>query len=684
MLMCSCNGSKPQEATPLITLFDENSKLYITKIDNKDTTSSLRTYHHKDYDDVPYVDFNEYHYGIKPYIERSRKFSQGEKDNIYVYSRIEDTGKMVFDTEENKITINNATAFYYDAIGTNNGIDGDITNNNIKLYTSSDKTKVLKEGKDIVIDLDDYHMDIVSQDKHLYVPINFINTLLLAPLNAGICYNGLDFFTDSAMRNRYSSTFARSGNYNSSWMLAPTEAPSPFKKVANQLNDEVYRFEGIFSNSPKDNPEALTFSLFNDHKGTMNGSVKTGIHYAFEWSEDEKVINLKGAQTFMESRDLEDATGEIFTTSINKRPSNYGLGRRSQAVAKMNFDELRLSFDYMYGLKEKLDVNKLIDENQELKEGLLSEDIMVYEDAFDKLINFYIDDIHSSVNGGESVYSSSPIPSYISEKNGLYQGKRNKEYYDEVKRLGDMKSETSFNSAYDIYGDTAYLKFHLFIHTVSSSFPFEPYNSDVYKTESFEKAQQKVLSALNDSPYYAFCVAFNDILKHDNIKNIVIDVTGNLGGEVRCIPYLAAFMTIDPSIVYRNTFDGSLIDFHYKVDLNGDGVFGGSGDTFADKYNFYILNGANFSAGNEFATLAKNTGCAKIIGEKSAGGSCAIANRVDSSGLTYRLSSSLNLQLKQGDEYITNDNGVDVDYQLPFENWYRLDQLDAYFKTLSN
>ena len=247
-----------------------------------------------------------------------------------------------------------------------------------------------------------------------------------------------------------------------------------------------------------------------------------------------------------------------------------------------------------------------------------------------------------------------------------------------------MKSETLFNSAYDIYGDTAYLKFHLFIHTVSASFPFEPYNSEVYKTESFEKAQQKVLSALNDSPYYAFCVAFNDILKHDNIKNIVIDVSGNLGGEIRCIPYLAAFMTIDPSIVYRNTFDGSLIDLHYKVDLNGDGVFGGSGDTFADKYNFYILKGANFSAGNEFATIAKNTGCAKIIGEKSAGGSCAIANRVDSSGLTYRLSSSFNLQLKQGDEYITNDNGVDVDYQLPFENWYRLDQLDAYFKTLSN
>ena len=684
LLVCSCSELFPQEPELLISLYDDTSKLYVTKIEAKDAISSLRTYHHEDYDDVPFVDFNEYHYAVRPYIERNRKFYQGVEDNIFVYSRIEDTGKIVFDTNENTITIHNAAAIYYDAIGTNNGIDGDITNNNIKLYTSSEKTKFLKQGKDVVIDLDDYNMDIVSQDNHLYVPINVINTLFLAPVNAGICYNGADYFTDYAMRNRYTSIFARSGNYGSSWMLAPTEAPTAFKKVENKLSDEVYRFEGVFSNSSKDNPDIITFSLFNDHKGTMNGNIKNGIHYAFEWSEDESVIDLTGAQTFMESRDLEDATGPTFKTKINKKATNYGLGTRSEAVAKMNYDELRLSFDYMYGLKEKLDVTKLISENEEIKEGLLSQDIMVYEDAFDKLINHYIDDIHSSVNGGESIYSSSPTPSYISEKNGLYQGERNKAYYDEVKRLGEMKNNSSFTSMYDISGNTAYIKFHLFIHTESASYPLEAYTNKAYQTESFEQAQQKVLMALNDSPYYAFCVAFNDILKHDNIKNIVIDITGNLGGEVRCIPYLAAFMTRDPSMVYRNTFDDSLVDFHYKVDLDGDGVFGGEGDSFEGKYNFYILNGGNFSCGNEFAAIAKNAGYAKIIGEKSAGGSCAIANRVDSSGLTYKLSSTFNLQLKQGDEYITNDGGVDVDYQLPFENWYQLDQLDAFLKTLSN
>ena len=39
-----------------------------------------------------------------------------------------------------------------------------------------------------------------------------------------------------------------------------------------------------------------------------------------------------------------------------------------------------------------------------------------------------------------------------------------------------------------------------------------------------------------------------------------------LCGEIRYIPYIAAFMTIDPNITYCNTLDGSLIDFHYKAD----------------------------------------------------------------------------------------------------------------------
>lgn len=217
LLTTSCG--KEEGPVKKISLFDETSKFYVRNLQDAATIASLRTYHHIDYDDVPFVDFNEYHYAIRPYLEKSRKFYQGQSENIFIYSRVEDTGKMIFDTIENTVSIINSTAFYMDAIGTNNGIDGDMTNNNNKLYKGSDKTRVLEQGNDVTINLNDYNMDIVSQSNHLYVPINLVNTLLLAPITAGICYNGADYFTDAAMRNKYTSTFARSGNYNSSWML---------------------------------------------------------------------------------------------------------------------------------------------------------------------------------------------------------------------------------------------------------------------------------------------------------------------------------------------------------------------------------------------------------------------------------------------------------------------------------
>lgn len=89
LLISSCAGVKQKDETPLISLYDENSKLYLGSVENIDSIYSLRTYHHKDYDDVPFVDFNECHYGIKSYLERNRKFYQGNNEHTFIYSRVE-------------------------------------------------------------------------------------------------------------------------------------------------------------------------------------------------------------------------------------------------------------------------------------------------------------------------------------------------------------------------------------------------------------------------------------------------------------------------------------------------------------------------------------------------------------------------------------------------------------------
>ena len=671
----SVSESESSEPAPerLISLYNKDSKFYINSL-TASNISSLKTYRHKDFDDVPFVDFEEFHYAIRPYIERGRSFSQIDNDN-YVYSTTNDKGKMYFDTKNDVIKYVNFNGFL-DALGVNNGICGDVTQNSIKLYKESEKTKYIIEGQDVTINLKDYGFDLVSENNRLYVSIGVLNSTVFPSFVSGLSYNGKDFFVDSFLRRLDLSVYARSGNYNFSWPLASSENPSAFKKVENKLDNEEYRFEAIFAD--RDNRDDLvTMSLFKDGSGTVNGSGGAIIHRAIKWRLEDNVLKLVTAQTPYESSDLEDATSDLSDIWINTKETNYGKKIRSEKMTQENYHELCLSFDLSYGLKKEKNIQSFDKyfQDKNLKDRLLSNDILVYEDAFAELICKHIDDIHSSINGGESVYSASETKSYLRDKAISYQGERYKAYYDEVRELGQLRETTD---SYVVEGNTAILRFQMFAHNELLTHPI---NHQDYKTESHEAAVLAYNSVVNSSPYKAFAIAFNDIAKLD-IKNIVIDIACNIGGEIRCAPYLAAFMTLDPSIVVGNQMDGSLIDYHYKVDLNGDGVYGGDGDSFAGQYKFYILGGANFSAGNEFSAMAKNTGFAKIIGRKSAGGGCAITNRTDISGLTYRLSSMYSLMLKNGDNYVSNDSGVDVDLNIPFENMFDFKQLNTWLNTL--
>ena len=668
-----------ETSTPeaLISLFNKDSKFY-TKSLNDDSIFSLKTYHHKNYDDVPFVDFEEFHYAIRPYIERNRAFNQIDKDN-FVYSSVDMKGKMIFDTKNDVIKYENFNRFL-DVIGVNNGIYGDLSQNSIKLYKGSDKTNYITEGHDITIDLKKYGFDLVSENDRLYVSIGVINSVICPLFVGGITYNGKDFFLDSFMRNYDLSVYARSGNYNFSWPLASSECPTAFKRVDTKDEKEAYRFEGIFADRD-DRNDQVTMSLFKDGKGALDGTGYAMVHKAMRWRLEDDIIKMTVAQVSSEGDDIEDALSDLTEAWINTKETNYAKKNRSEKMAIEAYSELCLSFDLTYGLRNEKGIesfDKYFSEKN-LKDRLLSKDVMVYEDALAEFIYKDIDDIHSIIFGGESVYSASETRAFFRNTIEKHKGPRYKGYYDEVAELGRLRNETSFTEYYTVVGNTACLRFYTFTHNEASC---KPITDKEYKTENHEAAVNAYRNAVAANPYKAFAIAFNDLAKMENINNIVIDVTGNNGGQIRCAPYLVAFMSADPSIVVGNQVDGSVIDFHYKVDLNGDGVFGGDGDTFANKYKFYILQGANFSAGNELSTMAKNTGFAKLIGRKSAGGSCVVHPRTDISGVSYSMSSMYRLMLKSGDNYIANDAGIEPDLNIPFDNMFDLEKMDQWFKTL--
>lgn len=172
--------------------------------------------------------------------------------------------------------------------------------------------------------------------------------------------------------------------------------------------------------------------------------------------------------------------------------------------------------------------------------------------------------------------------------------------------------------------------------------------------------------------------------KVGTIKNVVFDITVNGGGAVLVIPMLLSILSDDPYYTDKCTLDGSLVEYHYEVDLNGDGTVD-SNDTYKGKYNFFILQSDfSFSCGSLFPAAAKNAGVATIIGsEKSGGGACSVAYGSDVFGTRFQISSSHASMIKNSDgTYITNDGGVTADHIVDSSIWYDFVKLNEYLNSL--
>ena len=147
---------------------------------------------------------------------------------------------------------------------------------------------------------------------------------------------------------------------------------------------------------------------------------------------------------------------------------------------------------------------------------------------------------------------------------------------------------------------------------------------------------------------------------------------------VGSLAYLLYYLTKDLSILLNFKMNDSTAEFHYEVDLNNDGTFAGDGDTFEGQYNFYIMTSdVSFSCANQLATICRNTGIAKVIGQKNGGGSCIISYICNSSGYLYHSSSSITSMLLKDGNYISNDYGVIPDIEIDPANFYNRAYIDS-------
>ena len=657
-----------------IELYRSTSHLFL-KDANEKNNPFLKTYRHKNHEDVPYVDLDEFQHVRRLFdptlgYHSLTRLDDGRYDLVASYG-----GHCYFDVAKQVVELEDADAFYAEiSEGRSDSIvDPGIT---YKYLASSDKTKVLAKGEKAVYPLEKYHMDIVEQEGHLYLPFSFASHLLVNPIGNAFAYNGKDFYSAALLGSQANTIRAYSNDTGFLWAYQDTVDTSAHFARVNPKEGEAYRFEATLKDMRKQDMKCEAV-FTKDGKLTIKSDDLMGmVDYTGTWKLEGEVI----AAEF-----IPDGMGKRQTQYIDlSKGGYYRQSERTASMAEATYYQLCMDFDYQYGLKNMLGIQSFDAEFQRLghKEALLGKSIETYQDTLAKfLVSGKMGDSHYTpiAEGFSSLHPGVSIGTKYAD----YAGERIIRHQQGVAKVSQAKSSAGWkNTTLNIQGETAVITFTGFLCDYKKEFK----GIDAYTVPEDTKDVDAFLSSKMTSNFLeGICYAMNEIKKNEAIKNVCFDVGFNTGGYVMFVPFISAIMTDDPCLVVENSISNSRIDIHYKADLNADGIYGGTGDTWKGKYNYCVIQGGgSFSAGNIFPTAAKNGGYATTIGEATAGGGCGVARRCDITGFFFQYNGFIGFPEKLSDgSYRNSEAGTTPMVEMEMKDVYDLAKLDAKLKEIN-
>ena len=162
-----------------------------------------------------------------------------------------------------------------------------------------------------------------------------------------------------------------------------------------------------------------------------------------------------------------------------------------------------------------------------------------------------------------------------------------------------------------------------------------------------------------------------DYAAEKGLKNFIVDLSTNTGGDSSVVCYMMALMTNKKNATNQytesmlSTLTGTTIKTTSDFDLNLDGVFDDKDKEVGYDLNFGIISSRiSFSCGNYLPCAAQDNGI-PVIGETSGGGGCLAGISFFPNGVYGNLSGNLAIVRKDGTDV---DGGVKVDFELPMNN----------------
>ena len=668
-----------------------HSKAFSMSI-SAESAPSLDTFHHKGEGDVPYVKLSQYVDSIgnamtyNPYAVRKDgstftvSFAESEEEGAPKHDLFR------FDVSNSTVTYLPGAKYQSRYFATINPFSDGMDQ---VLVPNKEKTTAKRLWETKTVDFSKYGFKLYEKAGELLAPFGLFQaafTERAAPDGPKpLMFNGRDYYLlgnaaglqASCLSSKLSFRYVDPDLQNLAMAVtdASIEPTLPFQSVAPSKG-EKYRFESSRVSMPEFTPPAggnkgkhipdllVRMVLTEDGKGS----------YSYIDASTGKALDLPafGLQTHpLQHFEDEDAVtvalmpasegGKGDSLRIHKGETFFGQATRSKEYALYDYNLIRLHFGEYYGLHDrKLSFDTEI---APYKQRLTSTSYDAYNDGLTEFLLRTVDDGHTSIEN-YALFGDKTFDSAERKRTEGYLGYRKKGLFAIRDGLLAYRAASKIQPGCQVVGDTAYLAF-----------------------DGFASAANRVSDYTGPSEQYvagntiAFAyTALKDIAtNHPEVKRIVYDLTCNGGGEITAVPFLLATMSADPICPTFNYYGGEEVAAHYKVDLNGDGKFGETGDTYQGKYDFYILTSAvSFSCANAFPGYAKAMGCAKIIGETSGGGGSMVDAVVTVSGYAFRSSSILSFATVGKDgNYIENDAGIPVDYAIPASSFYNRQAINA-------
>ena len=224
--------------------------------------------------------------------------------------------------------------------------------------------------------------------------------------------------------------------------------------------------------------------------------------------------------------------------------------------------------------------------------------------------------------------------------------------------MSSMEPEDYGEERLDYAGDTAVIYFTSFKDDTTKRDP--SYYLDPIKEEDAE-----------ESNFAFFYRCFEDIKQHDEVKNVVINISNNGGGSAAGLISILGFLSEDGEVCFTNKdmMAGNYREEWYHIDTNLDGVADDQ-DGFGGQYDFYIMcSGSSYSCGNALPYFAQQNGLAKVIGTRPGGGDCVIGYFIDAYGRCAVYSGMLKLGYDDGNGFVSNEKAVTLDLNMMPSFW---------------